>query len=154
MTAINPERSDAEQTAAEEESPEQHAPPRSAPAKLGDLDQAVNAFEGEIREFVRRDVGGQRKPRDPAPKVEASAENMNALIQRVSGASMDEIDRVITELQGVREMLRSEGERVSREISSYASLSHAAMTAMKVIGESITQWKKAPSRTGGPRAAE
>ena len=154
MTAINPERSDAEQTAAEKESPEQHAPPRSAPAKLGDLDQAVNAFEGEIREFVRRDVGGQRKPRDPAPKVEASAENMNALIQRVSGASMEEIDRVIAELQGVREMLRSEGERFSREISGYASLSHAAMTAMKVIGESLTQWKNAPSRTSGPRAAE
>ena len=114
----------------------------------------MNAFEGEIREFVRRDVGGPRKPHDPAPKLEASAENMNALIHRVSGASMEEIDRVIAELQGVREMLRSEGERVSREISGYASLSHAAMTAMRVIGESLTQWKKAPSTTGGPRAAE
>ena len=154
MTAINPERFGAEQTAPETESPEQHALPRSATKKLGDVDQAVSAFEGEIREFVRRDASNQRKPLGPAPKVEASAENMNALIQRVSGASMDEIDRVITELQGVREMLRSEGERVSREISGYASLSHAAMTAMKVIGESLTQWKNAPPKTGGPRAAE
>ncbi|HZD91239.1 MAG TPA: hypothetical protein VE224_14145, partial [Pseudolabrys sp.] len=75
------------------------------------------------------------------------------LIQRVSGASMEEIDRVISELQSVREMLRSEGERVSREIASYASLSHTAMTAMKVIGESLTQWKSAPD-TGTPQAAE
>ncbi len=157
MTAMNPERSGAERTAPEKEGPEQYAPPRSAPPKLGDLDKAVTAFEGEIREFVRRDVGAN-KPRDAGLKPDASAENMNSLIHRVSGASMDEIDRVIAELEGVREMLRREGERVSREISGYASLSHAAMTAMKVIGESLTQWKQPPtgkaSGSGGPRAAE
>jgi hypothetical protein len=75
-------------------------------------------------------------------------DNLNALIRRVSGASMEEIDRVILELQGVREMLRSEGERVGREIAGYASLSHAAMTAMKVIGDSLTQWKNAPGNAG------
>jgi hypothetical protein len=154
MTAINPERLGAERKGPEKDDAEQQTPSTSAPVKLGDVDQAVHAFEGEIREFVRRDAGGQRKPRDAAPKVEASAENMNALIQRVSGASMDEIDRVIAELEGVRNMLRSEGERVSREIAGYASLSHAAMTAMKVIGESMTQWKNAPAKTGGPHAAE
>ena len=74
----------------------------------------------------------------------AAAENLNALIRRVAGASMEEIDRVILELQGVREMLRSEGERVSRELAGYASLSHASMTAMKVIGDSLKQWKEAP----------
>ena len=153
MTAINPERFGAERTGPEKDGPEQYAPQRSAPAKLGDVEQAVSAFEGEIREFVRRDVGGHRKPRDPEPTAEASAENMNALIQRVSGASMEEIDRVIAELQGVRDMLRSEGERVSREIAGYASLSHASMTAMKVISESLTQWKNAPTKAG-PRAAE
>ena len=58
---------------------------------------------------------------------------------------MEEIDRVILELQGVRDMLRSEGERVSREIAGYASLSHASMTAMKVIGDSLKQWKNAPT---------
>jgi hypothetical protein len=42
-------------------------------------------------------------------------------------------------------MLRSEGERVGREIAGYASLSHAAMTAMKVIGDSLMQWKRAPN---------
>jgi hypothetical protein len=47
---------------------------------------------------------------------------------------MEEIDRVILELQGVRDTLRSEGERVSRDISGYASLSHASMSAMRVIG--------------------
>ena len=60
---------------------------------------------------------------------------------------MEEIDRVILELQGVRDMLRNEGERVGREIASYASLSQAAMTAMKVIGDSLTQWKNTPQNS-------
>ena len=94
---------------------------------------------------MRRDVSNPRRPRaDVEPSHDPVAENLNNLIKRVSGASMDEIDRVILELQGVRDMLRNEGERVTREIAGYASLSHAAMTAMKVIGDSLTQWKSAP----------
>lgn len=153
MTAIKSDRFGADRIDSETDGSEQQEPQRSAPVKLGDVDQAVSAFEGEIREFVRRDVGGTRKPFEAAPGPEASAENMNALIQRVSGASMQEIDRVITELQGVRDMLRSEGERVSREIAGYASLSHTAMTAMKVISDSLSQWKSAPGKSG-QQAAE
>jgi len=156
MTAIKPERpSEADTTGAETTGPERTtSPDRRTAEKLADIDQAAaNAFEGEIREFVRRDVSFLRRPRNDADQVaEPVADNLNALIRRVSGASMDEIDRVIAELQSVREMLNKEGERVSREIASYASLSHAAMTAMKVIGESISQWKGAPGKPGSRSA--
>ena len=151
MMAIKPERGGTTDSAAETPAAEMQAPPeRRAPDKLGAINDAVaSAFEGEIREFVRRDVAPRRPRTDAdasAAPAEPVADNLNALIRRVSGASTDEIDRVIAELQAVREMLRNEGERVSREIAGYASLSHAAMTAMKVIGESVTQWKSAPGR--------
>ena len=117
--------------------------------KLSDADQAAASFEGEIREFVRRDVAFLRRQRpDTDTPSEPVADNLNELIRRVSGASMEEIDQVILELQTVREMLRSEGERVGREIAGYASLSHAAMTAMKVIGDGLTQWKNGPKNSG------
>ncbi|MEI9803227.1 MAG: hypothetical protein WDN48_00680 [Pseudolabrys sp.] len=149
MTAIRPERLGADKLGPEKTGPEAFAPNRNkAPEKLSDVDQAAaTAFEGEIREFVRRDVSFLRRPRSETEQAAAdpAADNLNAVIRRVSGASMEEIDRVILELQGVREMLRNEGERVSREIASYASLSHAAMTAMTVIADSLTQWKSAPS---------
>ena len=154
MTAIRPDRLGGDRAVPEKTGPEAFAPNRnkSSPEKLSDVDQAaaVSAFEGEIREFVRRDVAFLRRhPRNEAePTVEPVVDNLNALIRRVSGASMEEIDRVILELQGVREMLRSEGERVGREIAGYASLSHAAMTAMKVIGDSLTQRKNAPDNSG------
>ena len=99
---------------------------------------AATEFEGEIREFVRRDVAPWRKrPAD----LDTPAENMGNLVQRVAGASMTEIDNVILELQNVREVLRKEGERVQREISGYANLSQAAMASMKIIAESMVQWR-------------
>jgi hypothetical protein len=134
-------RSDRLGAVPEKPGPEIYAPNRKPVEKLSDADQAAATFEGEIREFVRRDVAFLRRQRPETETSEPVSDNLNGLIRRVSGASMEEIDRVIVELQGVREMLRSEGERVGREIAGYASLSHAAMTAIKVIGDSLTQWK-------------
>ena len=152
MTAIRPERLGADRTVPERTGPEVYAPNLKPSERTESEQAAVAAFEGEIREFVRRDVAHVRRQRSDVeqPTSEPVTDNLNVLIRRVSGASMDEIDRVILELQGVREMLRSEGERVSREIAGYASLSHAAMTAMKVIGDSLTQWKSAPNNYSKP----
>ena len=72
---------------------------------------------------------------------EAFLENLDALIQRVAGTSMDEIDKVIRELEKMREMLRNEGERVSREIASYSRLSQHSVSAMKVLSDGLTEWK-------------
>ena len=158
MTAMRPDRFGADRVAADrlepdKLGPERYAPERPsgeriAPEKLGDIDQAAaNAFEGEIREFVRRDVTAVRRPNPEVETVgDPVADNLNALIRRVSGASMEEIDRVILELQSVRDMLRKEGDRVSREVAGYASLSHAAMTAMTMIADSLTQWKGEPPK--------
>ena len=107
--------------------------------KPADGAQASAGFEGEIREFVRRDVAPWRRRNEPG--VETPSENVNNLVQRVAGASMSEIDNVIVELQSVREILRQEGERVQREVSGYANLSQAAMASMKIIAESMAQWR-------------
>ncbi|WP_115516845.1 hypothetical protein [Undibacter mobilis] len=145
MTTTKPERFAADKSA-DKAGPERFAPPPRAPERLGEIDQAAaNAFEGEIREFVRRDVA--RRPRgETEPGGDVVADNLGMLIRRVSSQSMDEIDRVILELQGVRDMLRQEGDRVTREVAGYASLNHAAMTAMQVIGDSLKQWRGDPTR--------
>jgi ribosomal protein L18E len=84
----------------------------------------------------------QRDETDPA------SENLDALIRRVASASMEEIDRVIRELERVREMLRNEGERVNSEITRYAGLNHAAVIATKIIADNLKQWKDAPGKSG------
>jgi hypothetical protein len=90
-----------------------------------EIDTSVDTeVEGEIREFVRRDVVGLR--------------------QRVAGTSVQEIDKLITELQTLRDTLQSEAARVQREIVEYATLSQAALQSTKIIAESLTHWKKVP----------
>lgn len=114
------------------------------------LATTANEFEGEIREFVRKDVAPWRTKRSDAATEPQAQENVNFLVQRVAGASVNEIDSVIAELQNVRELLRTEGDRVQREIASYANLSQAAMASMKVIAESMAQWRStavAPPQT-------
>jgi hypothetical protein len=102
-------------------------------------DQASGEFEGEIREFVRKDVAPWRKRPETPP--EAPAENVSMLVQRVAGASLSEIDHVIEDLRSMREFLRSEGDRVQREIAGYATVSQAAAASMKVISESMAEWR-------------
>ena len=117
------------------------------PDRLSEIDEAAAAVnqattevEGEIREFVRRDVSVFRRQRQDSSSGDAAVENISSLIQRVSASSVAEIDRVVNELNTVREMLRTEGERVQREITNYASLSQAAMSSMKVMTDSLAQW--------------
>ena len=59
----------------------------------------------------------------------------------MSGSSVTEIDALIADLRNVRDFLHSEGERVQREIASYAQLSQVAMTSVKIISDSMGQWK-------------
>ncbi len=96
--------------------------------------------EGEIRDFVRRDIATLR--RQPESDSEMVASNIGTLLARVSGTSVKEIDKLIVELQTLREMLHNEGARVQREIVEYATLSHAAMQSTRIIAESLTHWKK------------
>lgn len=96
--------------------------------------------EGEIREFVRRDVATLR--RTPEFDSELVAANIATLLQRVAGTSLQEIDRLIAELQALRELLHSEGARMQREITEYAHLSQSAMQSTKIIAESLAHWKE------------
>lgn len=98
-----------------------------------------DGVEGEIREFVRRDAQGLR--RAPETDGELVAHNISTLLQRVAGTSVQEVDRLITELQTLREMLQREGARVQREITEYAHLSQSAMQSTKIIAESLAHWK-------------
>ena len=109
--------------------------------RLGEVDRAAGpGFEGEIREFVRRDVTLRRRTPNDAG-YDHGVENATNVIDRVSGASIEEIDRVVAELQRMRDMLRREGERVRRELTGYAGLSQSAMASMQVIADTLAQFR-------------
>ena len=107
---------------------------------------AASEVEAGIRDFVRNDVAYLRRPMANENGLDANAEatvnNVNSLIQRVAGTSLAEIEHLITELEGLRDLLHTEGQRVQREISGYAQLSQAAIKSTRVISENVAQWKR------------
>ncbi|MFO1111418.1 MAG: hypothetical protein U1E61_19775 [Bradyrhizobium sp.] len=115
-----------------------------------DMDNdAVSEVEDGIREFVRNDIAYLRRP-IPSPETapvdghaDATVNNVNSLIQRVAGTSLAEIEKLISELESLRDLLHAEGQRVQREISGYAQLSHAAMKSTRMIADNVNQWKRA-----------
>jgi len=119
-----------------------------SPEVDGDL-AAVSEVEAGIREFVRNDIAYLRRPAaaaETAPldaNAEATVNNVNSLIQRVAGTSLAEIEKLISELESLRDLLHAEGQRVQREISGYAQLSQAAMKSTRMISDNVTQWKRA-----------
>ena len=107
-------------------------------------DQSVETkVEGEIREFVRRDVVTNRE-HQPENESEPVVSSINSVLQRATTTSVQEIDTLITELQSLRDMLHSEGARVQREVVQYSTLTRAALQSTKIIAESLTPLKKAP----------
>lgn len=113
----------------------------------------------DLEKFARPDRPTSKEPTDvesiaflhrqrgePPPASDLAAGHLNEIIRRIAGVSMEEIDRVIRKLESVRDVLDSEGERVRREIASYASLNHASKSAMKIIGDSLHQWNDAPDK--------
>jgi hypothetical protein len=103
---------------------------------------AETEVEGEIREFVRRDVVTNRE-RQPESQSEMAG-SINSVLQRATATSVQESDRLITEMQTLRDTLYSEATRVQGEVFQYATLTQAALQSTKIIAESLTQLKKAP----------
>src|SRR5499425_3228527 len=101
---------------------------------------AETEVEAEIRD---RDVVTNRE-RQPENESEIVAGSINSVLQRATATSVQEIDKLITELQTLSDTLHSERARVQREIVQYSTLTRAALQSTKIIAESLTQFKKSP----------
>ena len=118
-------------------------PEESGPEKYAPADRRVPERRNSEERIAL--LSQQQRQANPA---NAPADDLNVLVGRIANVSMAEIDRVISTLEGVREMMRKEGERVSREVAGYTSLSHAAVAAMKVLADSIKEWREGPDKSG------
>jgi hypothetical protein len=91
----------------------------------------------EVR-LIRGDAGPPRRARsDGEAPAAPSPGNLNPLVRSVARASIEEIDRIFVELQRIRDAVHGEGERLSRELTRYASLNQSVLATMQVIRESL-----------------
>jgi hypothetical protein len=121
-------------------------PCSSSRGRLGEKGQEaasdrINDVESSIRDVVSRDIRAARKVHPESG--ETASDDAKSMVQRLSTESIGEVERVIGELTKLKDMLRSEGERVQREISNYQALSEVAMTS---IADSLEQWQRQQQR--------
>lgn len=74
---------------------------RYVPDEPADVDQPAAAFEDKIRNFIQREAVFPDRQRGENPVSVDSPTDLNVLVQRVTAASVEQIDRVIFKLQGV-----------------------------------------------------
>jgi hypothetical protein len=102
-------------------------------------------IEEALRESVRQNAAYIRREPDNADQA---VTDINSLIQRVAGVSLDQLDDAIVDLRQLRDFLHSEGERIQSEISGYLQLSQTAMGSTKIIIDNIVLWKEAAHGAG------
>ena len=102
-----------------------------------DISTALRAIESKKSSEAAR---GQAESGD----VETSAEELAALLRRVSEAPTREIEKLIKQLQRLRTQLQNAGNRIQRDIAGYTELSQQTMQLTTIISDSV---KKLPDGT-------
>jgi conjugal transfer/entry exclusion protein len=76
--------------------------------------------------------------------VNTSANDLAALLHRLSDVSTQEIEKLIDALQALRNQLQNARNRIQRDIAEYAELSQQIMQLTAIISDSV---KKLPRGT-------
>lgn len=89
---------------------------------------AAEKLETEIGNFIEQE-GSKR-----SAQIETDAERIRSSVARLTSNSIEELEGLTSELQALQEFLKSEVNRVQREIQS-------ALDGIKIIIETIAPWK-------------
>jgi len=111
------------------------------------VEPILKSMEEEIINTVRSDrltngLAGLKHQPDMVGDVNQA---IGAVIDKVSATSIAEIEKLISDLETVRNYLKSEGDRVQQEIARYAHLSDTASASVKIIAERLRQWRDGPT---------
>jgi hypothetical protein len=94
----------------------------------------VTAFETDMRDVVRA-----RRLR--LPDVTGQADN-DYLVSGISVRSIQEIDHLIAGLQGLRQKLHNDGDRIHQTIAQHAALSQSVIELTKIVSDGMTSVNK------------
>jgi hypothetical protein len=102
-------------------------------------------LDEKMRELIDQSATPDIKPGD--------ASDVSALLERMSGLSLAEMDSSIRELQKARNFLLNERERLRLEITEHLRLTKAALGSARAVSEDITKFGTIAEDFGKTRAA-
>ena len=74
----------------------------------------------------------------PEPDTELAT-----LVPKIASPSIAEFDKLVCELQEAKKYLQSEEERIQREAANYANLAQSASASVKLISDTVREWRDA-----------
>jgi hypothetical protein len=96
----------------------------------------INGHNAAAIEIDMRDVLRAKKDRASNARVEPG-KDYPSLVSQVSSYPVHEIDHLIAGLQGVREKLNNDGDRLHRELEQHAALSQSIIQMTEIISDSV-----------------
>ena len=96
----------------------------------------VTAIETDMRDVLR-----ERKSR--LSDVNRGTDNdYSSFVSGISVRSVQEIDHLIEGLQGLREKLNNDGDRLHRQIMEYGAFSQSIIELTKIVSDGMTSVNK------------
>ena len=102
------------------------------------IDVSESTDETEIGDLTEQD-----SPKLPS-QLEHRAERIRSSVARLTSSSIDELEGLTLELNALQEFLKSETDRVQREVES-------ALAGLRIIIETISPWKSIQASVATPR---
>jgi hypothetical protein len=96
----------------------------------------VTTFETDMRDTLRA-----RKPRLPDVARETGTD-YSALVTGISAQSVHEIDHLVARLQGLRQKLTGDSDRLYHEIIQHAGLSQSVLELTKIVSDGMASVDK------------
>lgn len=113
---------------------------RTAAASVEKSLPVESTIEAEISSLIEQQTSKRIPAEQQIPKriqIEDDAERGRSFVARITSNSIDELGELASDLtsalRNLQEFLKSEGERVQREIVDYAHLNRTALAAIKTI---------------------
>jgi ElaB/YqjD/DUF883 family membrane-anchored ribosome-binding protein len=92
----------------------------------------ASALDSEIRDLLKQESA---KPvQTEHTKIEFDAERIRSSVARLASNSVDELEKLTSELQQLQDFLKSETERVQHQIGD-------VLAGIEIIIETIAPWK-------------
>ena len=103
---------------------------------MGTETNNVTTFDVDMRDLLRaKKTGLTAISTEPTP-------DYSSLVSGISVRSINEIDYLIKGLQGLREKLNSDGDRLYRAITQHATFSQSIVDLTKIVSDGMTSVSK------------
>jgi vacuolar-type H+-ATPase subunit D/Vma8 len=81
----------------------------------------------------------------PTDAAENATNKLHSIVSEKSQTAKAELDRLIAELQQLRQSMDDEGKRVQQQIAEFASLGQSTLEFAKLVGDGASNVKTLPN---------